>query len=1080
MRVLGSLAEQEQADTTAPSIPQNVSATAINKNQVDLSWDASTDDVGVSGYQLFRDGAALDSVSHPTVTYSDTTVLPNTLYGYTVAAFDAAGNTSAESTEATATTPANAVPVWATIPSQDLIVSQAFNLDLDVYASDADVGDTLTYSIVGGTLPTGVSLVGSDITGTPTVAGESSTITVRASDGTDFADTNFAIATFNADVTAPPVPTGLESTAQGSNTIDLIWNASVDAQGGANEFVSGTANYKLYRDGGLVVTQAGLSFNDTGLQSETQYAYTVSAVDAEGNESAQSTAVNVSTTALGGLKTYAERVDALQQAGKLIQAFNFDTPHEVNVAIDENRVGSISPGFEDRAGADFTIRCSGVCSLYQTIKVGDGNIDDPNWGFEYGELVGIPNRLSGAENTLPDPAPMFGLKGQPGDYGDTHCQQYRLYWEEDSLNVVFTVSSGRGGWKIKKTVQGSWWDGGTHTRQQSDSRKELTLNNAALMLMPRMGTGTSANLGIDVSNNTNGQTWTDSEGYQHKGRSDDDLKQNAVEHTPNVLGQSPSRMSLYLGDNDPACSSSFGCNLGDGVQATYSGTRRLPAEILHTDHPYGTGTNCKAFAFAPNQWITFTERYTYGDIVTHENGNTVWAPFRFEMWAAYDGKPSFKIMDHTSTVSNNRWYMQTGEGAPTPPDSQKGHGQLFFTPFMTNISGQDRDYKINISDIIVATDLPADPVHSSVEAAPTYVSSLAANEVKRLTATNNGVTRFRDAAGAAWQANPTLTPPTDADPQALHLSGATAFSGGFGDMQDKIAYLHGGGHGDSAYNGIIGFDFKGGVLPNGFFLVSESANPQDWNNNNSFINGFPASVHSYDQMCYNERTKRLYRIGESIWSGSGGRTNSDYECYVGLNGSVGTWQNYTSGSRPNLDLGAACIYDPLTNCAYLSRSSFGLLWDIDNNTWQSGPNHGVNFETTGVWCPSLGSTGRGYALGKGTVAYLDIDFYSKTHGVDFVDVTPTGDTGWVSDSRLGAVWDPQLEVIWIFCGRNTAGRIWRYDPVTNVSTELTLTGDDLTALSANGTYKRFVFVAQWGLLGIIGSDTDNAYAVKLR
>lgn len=103
-------------------------------------------------------------------------------------------------------------------------------------------------------------------------------------------------APLDPDVTAPPVPTGLASIQQTATTIALQWNASTDVQGGANEVVSGTASYTLYRDGGPLVTQSELSFVDTGLTAETQYSYQVLATDGAGNSSALSAAVNVSTT----------------------------------------------------------------------------------------------------------------------------------------------------------------------------------------------------------------------------------------------------------------------------------------------------------------------------------------------------------------------------------------------------------------------------------------------------------------------------------------------------------------------------------------------------------------------------------------------------------------------------------------------------------------------------------------------------------------------------------------------------------------------------------------------------------------
>lgn len=293
MRVVGTLAPQT-GDVTPPTTPQNVVATAINAGRVDVSWTASTDDFGVSGYQIFRNGSPLTTTT--LTSYSDTTCQPSTAYSYVIVAFDAAGNSSSPSAAGNATTPANAAPVWQSIPAQALIVGNSYLLQLTDYCTDADV-DTLTFSITNGTLPTGLVLAGNRIQGTPTTAGQSPTITVQAADVFHQISTTIAYTTKTADVTAPPVPTGLAATPISTSQINLSWSASTDVAGGANESVSGTKDYKLYRDGSLRVTQTGTTYSDTGLAAGTQYSYSVSVRDNSLNESAQSTAVLATTQA---------------------------------------------------------------------------------------------------------------------------------------------------------------------------------------------------------------------------------------------------------------------------------------------------------------------------------------------------------------------------------------------------------------------------------------------------------------------------------------------------------------------------------------------------------------------------------------------------------------------------------------------------------------------------------------------------------------------------------------------------------------------------------------------------------------
>ncbi|WP_373691671.1 discoidin domain-containing protein [Hyalangium versicolor] len=91
-------------DTQAPSTPANLAASASSSTQVNLTWTASTDNVGVSGYDILRAGVQIASTT--TNSFSDTGLAASTTYSYSVKARDAAGNVSAASSTVTVTTPA--------------------------------------------------------------------------------------------------------------------------------------------------------------------------------------------------------------------------------------------------------------------------------------------------------------------------------------------------------------------------------------------------------------------------------------------------------------------------------------------------------------------------------------------------------------------------------------------------------------------------------------------------------------------------------------------------------------------------------------------------------------------------------------------------------------------------------------------------------------------------------------------------------------------------------------------------------------------------------------------------------------
>ena len=112
------------SDTTPPSAPTGLAATAASTTRIDLNWAASTDNVGVSGYRVERcQGASCTNfaqVGTPTATaYSDTGLSPSTTYRYRVRAVDPSGNLGGYSAVAEATTavapptPPGLVGAWA-------------------------------------------------------------------------------------------------------------------------------------------------------------------------------------------------------------------------------------------------------------------------------------------------------------------------------------------------------------------------------------------------------------------------------------------------------------------------------------------------------------------------------------------------------------------------------------------------------------------------------------------------------------------------------------------------------------------------------------------------------------------------------------------------------------------------------------------------------------------------------------------------------------------------------------------------------------------------------------------------------
>jgi hypothetical protein len=167
------------ADTTAPNVPTGLTATPA-AGQVDLSWTASTDNVGVTGYTVFRDGVELTAI--PGTSYTDTAVTAGQSYSYTVQAVDAAANKSAQSSPpVTALVPAAAGDTTPpSVPTGLAATPAAGQVGLSWTASTDDVGVTGYTVRRGGAAITTVP--GTSFTDTAVTAGQTYSYTVEALD----------------------------------------------------------------------------------------------------------------------------------------------------------------------------------------------------------------------------------------------------------------------------------------------------------------------------------------------------------------------------------------------------------------------------------------------------------------------------------------------------------------------------------------------------------------------------------------------------------------------------------------------------------------------------------------------------------------------------------------------------------------------------------------------------------------------------------------------------------------------------------------------------------------------------------
>ena len=279
-------------DTEAPSAPTGLKASGVTSTSATISWTASTDNVGVTGYDVYRGTTKVGSST--TTSYADTGLTPATAYSYTVRAKDAAGNVSAASSALSVTTESGTVvdtqaPTAPTGLTAGTVTETSVALSWT--ASTDNVG-VVGYDVYRGTTKVG-SATGTTYTDTGLTAATAYSYTVRAKDAAgnvSAASSALSVTTKTGtvvDTQAPSAPTGLTAGTVTETSVALSWNPSTDNVG--------VTGYDIYRGTTKVGSSTGTTYTDTGLTAATAYSYTVRAKDAAGNVSSPSSALSVTT-----------------------------------------------------------------------------------------------------------------------------------------------------------------------------------------------------------------------------------------------------------------------------------------------------------------------------------------------------------------------------------------------------------------------------------------------------------------------------------------------------------------------------------------------------------------------------------------------------------------------------------------------------------------------------------------------------------------------------------------------------------------------------------------------------------------
>jgi endoglucanase len=199
VRVWGTEPSGTTTDTQPPTTPGNFRVTGTTTSSISLAWNASTDDVGVTGYQVTRGTTVVGNTSG--LTFTDTGLTANTTYPYSLRALDASGKQSASATVSGTTQPV-ATSDFAITGSGALSIARGSSGTTTINIARTNFTGAVTFSAGGAPSGATVSFSPNPATGNSTVATisvpgsaalGSYTVAITATSGSTIRTTNVAL-----------------------------------------------------------------------------------------------------------------------------------------------------------------------------------------------------------------------------------------------------------------------------------------------------------------------------------------------------------------------------------------------------------------------------------------------------------------------------------------------------------------------------------------------------------------------------------------------------------------------------------------------------------------------------------------------------------------------------------------------------------------------------------------------------------------------------------------------------------------------------------------------------------------------
>jgi chitodextrinase len=277
-------------DTEPPSTPAGVTAGSANPNQATVKWGSSTDNVGVAGYTVWRDGTNIAQLSG--TSYQDTGLQEATTYTYTIEAFDLGGNVSTPSLSAQVTTKDVTPP---TAPA-NLVGSPVSSTKVALsWTASTDNTGIRSYRIFSGPSAGNLVQIGDTVNTTFNNGDLSPANTYYY--GVVAVDTSGNVSAMSQVVPAatyalPQPPTKVNAAAMSSSQIGVSWAAGQAGLPIARYFIyTGKSASRMQR----TAMTTDLTYTDRSLNPSTTYYYSLQAVDTAGDVSPMSQVAQATT-----------------------------------------------------------------------------------------------------------------------------------------------------------------------------------------------------------------------------------------------------------------------------------------------------------------------------------------------------------------------------------------------------------------------------------------------------------------------------------------------------------------------------------------------------------------------------------------------------------------------------------------------------------------------------------------------------------------------------------------------------------------------------------------------------------------